>query len=113
MDIVLCPGVAVMADAAPATGNEKNNVSDAQAIVDGLSSSSSESGGTNVEGEYGQGWEELPSETAQEIIQMLVPSTIASKLANSISDTYYLTSDSYGNTTAEMGCASFSSVKPP
>ena len=34
---------------------------------------------------------------------MLVPKTIASKLANSISDTYYLTSDMYMNATSNMG----------
>ena len=76
LDVVLCPGVAT-------------------ANVTELSS-------TEETAEIGE-WEEIPEETSQEIIDMLVPKTIAAKLANSISDTYYLTSDEYMNTTSTMG----------
>ena len=68
LDIVLCPGVATA---------EPNM--DAAAEDDITESS----------------WEDVPEGIAAEIIDTLVPTTIASKLANSISDTYYLTSDMY------------------
>jgi len=77
LDIVLCPGVAL----ANATANNDNAAANEQST---------------------QGWEDVPSEMAQEIVDTLVPKTIASKLANSISETYYLTSEAYIDSASEL-----------
>ena len=76
---MLCPGVAV-ADEADDDGNNANTV------VENM-----------------QVWKEFPKETTADIIEMLVPTTIASNLANSISDTYNLTSEVYLDATADLG----------
>jgi hypothetical protein len=48
-------------------------------------------------------WEVLSDDTVDWIMEKLNPIRLASKLAASISDTYYLTSEAYRNTTADMG----------
>jgi len=74
LDMVLCPGVAVA----------NVNATDESMTTEG-------------------DWEELPMEEAREIIDMLVPTTIAAKLAASISDAYYLTSETYTNLMQDSG----------
>lgn len=72
LDMMLCPGVSLAG--VNATADDTTEVGD---------------------------WEEIPDETAQDIVDSLVPKTIASKLAVSLSDTYYLTSEAYGDAIVE------------
>jgi len=74
LDMVLCPGVAV-----------------ATVDVNGTET-------TIIEG-----WEELSEDTAGDIVNMLAPMTMAEKLANSIADTYYLTSEVYSESASSLG----------
>ena len=48
-------------------------------------------------------WEPLSDETVDWILEKLMPTRIASKLANSIADTYYLTSQAYKTAAADTG----------
>lgn len=82
LDIVLCPGVGLADDTAEATTADSTT------------------------------WEDIPEEIASEIIQQLVPQTITVDDLTSnndtttkipISETYYLTSQSYLDTASELG----------
>lgn len=86
LDIVLCPGV----------GLSDNAAAEATATADSNTAS----------------WEDIPEEIASEITQQLVPQTITvDDLINNndtitkipISETYYLTSQSYIDTASELG----------
>lgn len=92
LDMVLCPGVGVAND----DTDEVANATDTDTESSTMSSSTTS---TTVVGD----WEELPEQISQDIIDMLVPKTIAMKLANSMSDTYYMTSEVYQNDTQDLG----------